>query len=429
MSDLLDLSQYGYQINMQLGYSREGGRITWKGINLLTQKTVVIKQFCFAIANSSWSGYQTYEKEIKILQQLDHPRIPKYLDSIETENGFCLIQEYIPAFNLNNYGSLTIAQVKQIALDLLKILVYLQQQNSPIIHRDIKPDNILLDDELNVYLIDFGFASLGSKEVSGSSVFKGTPGFIAPEQIIKPTLASDLYSLGVTIVCLLSNKDITEIKDLASADNPYHLNLKPLLPHIDRPFRRWLEKMTDIRASKRFSNALAAKDALLSVEPIESRANELELIDRSKINNLARIKVTVGTSTILALSSTAVWSISFADRHVESTAVNIAIAILAGTVVGITEVAAIAITKLDPQSQLQGAILGVGVPVLLVAASAFIWGTGEAVDISVAIVIAQTFIISYFWWQLPVLEARSRLRLGFLLAAIVAGISLGLKFI
>ena len=427
MSDFPDLSQHGYQINMQLGCNREGGRITWKGENLLTQKTVVIKQFCFATANSNWSGYQTYEKEIKILQQLDHPRIPKYLDGIETENGFCLIQEYIPAFNLNNCRSLTVAQVKQIALELLKILIYLQQQNPPIIHRDIKPENVLLDDELNVYLIDFGFASLGSKEVSGSSVFKGTPGFIAPEQIVKPTLSSDLYSLGVTIVCLLSNKDITEIKDLASADNPYYLNLKPLLPQLDRDFRRWLEKMTDVRPSKRFSNALAAKDALLSVEQIDS-FGKMVLIQES-IDDLTKIKVTVGTSAILALSSTAVWSISFADRHVESTAVNIAIAVLAAIVIGITEVGAIAIAKLDSQSQLQGAILGVGVPVLLVAVSAFIWGIGEAVDITVAIIIAQTLILSYFWWQLPALSARSKLRLCFLLAAIAAGISLGLKLI
>ena len=429
MSDSPDLSQHGYQIDMQLGCNREGGRITWKGKKISTQETVVIKQFCFATVNSSWSGYQIYEKEIKILQQLNHPRIPKYLDSIETENGFCLVQEYIPAFNLNNYHFSTVARVKQIALELLEILIYLQQQNPPIIHRDIKPENILLDDELNVYLIDFGFASLGSKKVSGSSVFRGTPGFIAPEQIVQPTLASDLYGLGVTIVCLLSNKDITQIRDLASADNPYQLNLKSLLPHIDRDFRYWLEKMTDIKVSKRFSNALAAKDALLSIEPIGSSIDKLELIDKSKINNLARIKVAVGASGILALSSSAVLSISFAERHIESTTINIAIAILAGIVVGVTETGAIAITKLDSQSQLQGAILGIGVPIFLVAASAFIWGTAEAVDITVAIVIAQTIILSYFWWQLPVLETKFKLRLGFLVTAIVIGISLGWQFI
>ena len=195
MNGFSDLNQYGYQINTQLGCNREGGRITWKGENLVTKETVVIKQFCFAIANSSWSGYKAYEQEIKILQQLNHPGIPKYLDGIETDNGFCLIQEYIPACCLNSYRLLTTIEVKQVVLELLDILIYLQQQQPPVLHRDIKPENILLDDQLKVYLIDFGFASLGSEEVSGSSVFKGTPGFIAPEQIIKPILALSLIHI------------------------------------------------------------------------------------------------------------------------------------------------------------------------------------------------------------------------------------------
>ena len=117
-----------YKIESELGRNREGGRITWKGIDLATQKTVVIKQFCFAQANSSWSGYKAYLQEIAILQTLDHDYIPQYLDSIETETGFYLIQEYIEAKNCNNYRSLTITEVKQVALNILNILVYLQQQ-------------------------------------------------------------------------------------------------------------------------------------------------------------------------------------------------------------------------------------------------------------------------------------------------------------
>ena len=426
MSDFPDLERYGYQISRQLGCNREGGRITWKGINLFTQERVVIKQFCFAIANSSWSGYKAYEKEIKILQQLNHPGIPKYLDGIETENGFCLIQEYISASNLGNYQLTKVAEVKQIALKLLKILIYLQQQSPPILHRDIKPENILLDEELNVYLIDFGFASLGSEEVSGSSVFKGTPGFIAPEQIVKPTLASDLYSLGVTIVCLLSNKNITEIRELAFTDNPYQLNLKSLLPQLDRDFLRWLEKMTDVRLSKRLSNALDAQNALLSVELTDDSVDKIVIIDELQNDNLARTKVAVGIFTIFALSSIAVWSINFIDRHTQLAAINILIAALGGTVAGITELSAIALTKIDEGSRLQGAILGVSVPIFLVAVSGFIWGTGEAVDVTVAIIIAQNLVLAYFWCQLPVLAAKYKFKFGFLFAAIFTGISLGL---
>ena len=53
-----------------------------------------IKEFRFALADASWSGYKAYQREIEVLQQLDHPRIPRYLDSFETPQGFCLVQEY-----------------------------------------------------------------------------------------------------------------------------------------------------------------------------------------------------------------------------------------------------------------------------------------------------------------------------------------------
>lgn len=430
MNDYPNLNQYGYQINTQLGCNQEGGRITWKGENLITKETVVIKQFRFAIADSSWSGYKAYEQEIKILQQLNHSGIPKYLDGIETDDGFCLIQEYMTASCLKNCPPLTTAEIKQVVLELLDILIYLQQQQPPILHRDIKPENILLDDRLKVYLIDFGFASLGSKEVSVSSVFKGTPGFIAPEQIIKPTLASDLYSLGVTTVYLLLNKNISKIRDSAITDNPYQLNLKSLLPELDRPFFNWLEKMTSAKVSKRFTDALTAKNAFLSVVSDEPLNSKITLNNDLNISQSTNLKTIVGTSAIAGLSWTAVWGINFVYRNIESTGVNIAIAILAGIVIGITELSAVEIAKIDPKARVQGAVLGVSVPILLTAVSSFIWGVKEAVDIAATIVIAQVFILSYFWWQIPNLQQKSvKLKIGLLFAAIFTGISLGLRLL
>ncbi len=426
MNDYPNLIPYGYKINAELGRNREGGRITWKGVALNNQQTVAIKQFCFATAGSTWSGYKAYEQEIKVLQKLNHPGIPKYLGSIETDDGFCLVQEYISASSLDNFAQLSLLQVQQIACKILEILVYLQHQNPPIIHRDLKPENILLAEDLRVYLIDFGFASLGSIEASGSSVFKGTPGFIAPEQIIKPILASDLYSLGVTLICLISDKSITEIRDFTSADDPYQLNLKSLLPELERQFRQWLAKMTNAKVSKRFPNALAAQDAL---SYLVATSSSIAPVNDSQLNTQSK-PIIIGTLGIFGLSISATWSLSFVDRSTEPTLANIAIATVAAIAIGITELGAVEIAKLDSQAKTQGAILAIITPALLVILSSIFWGIQEAVSIAAAITVGEIVLFAYFWWQIPIGKTNSSLaKIGYLSTAIALGISLGLKLI
>ena len=423
MSEHLDLTSYGYQIKAELGRNREGGRITWKAIEIKTQKTVVIKQFCFAQANSSWSGYKAYSQEIAVLQKLSHPNIPQYLNSIETDNGFCLVQEYIDATCWHNFRQLTITEVKQIAAKMLDILIYLQQQTPPILHRDLSTANILLDESLNVYLIDFGFSSLGSKEVAASSVFRGTPGFIAPEQIIKPTTASDIYSLGVSLVCLLAHKDITEVREFASADDPYQLNLKKLLPDIDRQFLSWMEKMTNAKVSQRFSDAQAAQNALLKLELPIVRSQDISTLAPSSTYIKPKI---IGVVAISVVTTFATWGVNFATSRVELSVTNVAIAILATIAIAVTQLGAATIVNSDPQAKTQGIALGVIMPAILVGVSGLIWGIESAVTISEAIAIAEILLLSYFWGQLPS-KIGNLAQGGFWLSAIAIGITLGLN--
>ena len=423
MSEHLDLTSYGYQIKAELGRNREGGRITWKAIEIKTQKTVVIKQFCFAQANSSWSGYKAYSQEIAVLQKLSHPNIPQYLNSIETDNGFCLVQEYIDATCWHNFRQLTITEVKQIAAKMLDILIYLQQQTPPILHRDLSTANILLDESLNVYLIDFGFSSLGSKEVAASSVFRGTPGFIAPEQIIKPTTASDIYSLGVSLVCLLAHKDITEVREFASADDPYQLNLKKLLPDIDRQFLSWMEKMTNAKVSQRFSDAQAAQNALLKLELPIVRSQDISTLAPSSTYIKPKI---IGVVAISVVTTFATWGVNFATSRVELSVTNVAIAILATIAIAVTQLGAATIVNSDPQTKTQGIALGVIMPAILVGVSSLIGGIESAVTISEAIAIAEILLLSYFWGQLPS-KIGNLAQGGFWLSAIAIGIVLGLN--
>ncbi|GAX40068.1 serine/threonine protein kinase [Tolypothrix sp. NIES-4075] len=262
MSNYPDFSPHGYQIITELGRNREGGRITWLASNINTGKEVVLKQFCFAQVGSTWSAYDTYQREIEVLRGLNHPGIPSYLGSFATPDGFCMIQKYIDAPSLGVARSFTPEQIKEIAVKALEILVYLQNRTLVVIHRDIKPENILVNDQLEVYLIDFGFARIGTQEVFGSSVFKGTPGFIPPEQMRQPTKASDLYGLGATLICLLTSVKSGEIQNLTDHDDPYLINFRHLLPRLNLSLINWLEKMVQPRQSNRFANAQTALEAL-----------------------------------------------------------------------------------------------------------------------------------------------------------------------
>ncbi|MDZ8138127.1 MAG: serine/threonine-protein kinase [Nostoc sp. DedQUE04] len=263
-----DFSEHGYQVLRELGRNREGGRITWLASKVNTGEQVVIKQFCFAQAGSSWSGFRACEQEIQFLEKLNHSGIPHYLSSFERPDGFCLVQEYINAPSLAETRSFAPEEIKQIAVKALEILVYLQNRIPPIIHRDIKPENILVDQQLNVYIIDFGFARVGSQEVAASSVFRGTPGFIPPEQMFKPTDATDLYSLGVTLICLLTGIKSTKIDQLQDQDDPYLIKFHHLLPRLSLRFLGWLEKMVQPLQKNRFANAQSALEALKPLDVI-----------------------------------------------------------------------------------------------------------------------------------------------------------------
>ncbi|MDJ0618109.1 MAG: serine/threonine-protein kinase [Calothrix sp. MO_192.B10] len=259
--DYPDYSAHGYKIIKEIGRNREGGRITWLASFIETDDQVVIKQYSFAQTDSNWSSFNAHEREIEVLRGLNHPRIPRYLKAFPTLNGFCLVQEYIDAPSLAISRSFEREEVKRIAIQVLDILVYLQNRIPCIIHRDIKPENLLVDEQLNVYLIDFGFARIASQEVSGSSVFVGTPGFIPPEQLFKPTTATDLYALGVTLICLLTGTKSTKVQTLLDEDEPYQIRFRHL-PKLSLGFLDWLEMMVQPKLKDRFENAQEALDAL-----------------------------------------------------------------------------------------------------------------------------------------------------------------------
>ncbi len=137
-------------------------RATYLARNLRTGSRVIIKSFSFGLTKSQWHSFNQIENEIKILKSLNHPQIPKYIDSFQTDNAFYLVQEFIEGEELSTQKVYSEKEIIDIAKQILSILVYLQGLDLPLVHHDLKPENTLIDSEGKIYLVDFGI-SIGNK--------------------------------------------------------------------------------------------------------------------------------------------------------------------------------------------------------------------------------------------------------------------------
>jgi serine/threonine protein kinase len=283
-----------YEIIDILGRNNGAGRITYLAQN--GDRQVVIKEFQFA-KGADWSGFKELEREIIILKGLQHPQIPRYIDNFEHETGFCLVQEYIPAPSLAEVRSRSLEQIQDIGHQLLEILVYLQKLHPPVLHRDIKPENILCNDDDKVFLVDFGLSRLGSAEVAASSIMVGTTGFIPPELFAgrEPTKASDLYSLGATLVSLITGTPSTKMDRLLGEDFRF---VDAAYDEVDRPYSNWLRKMTAVQVRDRFADAASALEGLdeaLNLKlitissPVASKQHDSELSGISPLIKVSAI--------------------------------------------------------------------------------------------------------------------------------------------
>lgn len=262
MNNLPDFSSFGYKLIKQLNDNLQGGRITYQGIDIKTQQLVVIKQFRFAMTNN-WDSYKEIEGEIQVLKGLNHSGIPRYINQFDSQEGLCLVQEYKSAQPLSDFTTLSLNELTNISQQLLDILVYLQERLPPIFHRDIKPENVLMDENKRIYLVDFGLAKIGHQTMAISTMTGGTFGFMPPEQLSNQQLteASDLYSVGMTLICLITNtksEDVGSLIDLSS--NKVMFDEK--MPDVGIHFVNWLETMVEPNASLRYQNAKIALEAL-----------------------------------------------------------------------------------------------------------------------------------------------------------------------
>ena len=110
MSELPDFSAHGYTLLEVLTVNPQGGRIAYAGEDR-NGRRVFIKRFTFAGFDASWAGFEDQRREIQMLGELDHPRIPNYLDSFTTDDGVCLVQEWLELPSLEQRTSFDPAEL------------------------------------------------------------------------------------------------------------------------------------------------------------------------------------------------------------------------------------------------------------------------------------------------------------------------------
>lgn len=251
-------SRYEYNPDQPLGFG--GFSQTYLAEDTQTGKKCVLKEMSFRKV-SDWKQIDLFEHEAKILANLDHPHIPRYIDhfSVEGTRDICyyLVYEYIEGKTLFEWvfeekRPFTEAEILEIARQAADILGYLHSFDPPIIHRDIKPANMVLTPSHQLYFIDFGSIkdSLSATYMSmGSVSMTGTFVYMPPEQTRgKPKPASDIYALGVSLIHILARKSPEEMN--FEDDRGY--DFRPHMPQLSADFAQILDQMIAPRLEDRY---------------------------------------------------------------------------------------------------------------------------------------------------------------------------------
>lgn len=206
----------------------------------------------------TWKTYELFHREAEVLSTLDIDGIAKFYEAVDMPEDdpprAYIVQEFIPGTTL---GALigqghrfSLGSTFDIIVQLLTLLKQLHGHTPPVIHRDIKPNNIMLrpqaNDRYKVYLLDFGAVANPQLQGGGSTV-AGTYGFMPPEQLMgKPLPASDVYAVAAVAVNLITG--------VSPADMPvkdFHLIFEPQMQfmpvNVVNLLRQMLEPNTENR--------------------------------------------------------------------------------------------------------------------------------------------------------------------------------------
>ena len=226
----------------------------------------------------------TILREARLIKNLKHSHIPVIYDIEEDDISICIIEEYISGKSLRSYindtDNIKTNEICDIAVKLCDILEYLHNCDNEIIHLDIKPDNIIIDEHNNVKLIDFG-SSIHKTGLQQADMI--SPGYAAPEQYggKELTYQTDIYSVGMVL------------KFMADSNSAVHNKLYPVINKCTRhnQYRRY----KNVKALRRELEQTARSDItfskkmklLLDIKSSQKKGffQKIKFINKNVINN------------------------------------------------------------------------------------------------------------------------------------------------
>jgi eukaryotic-like serine/threonine-protein kinase len=299
-----------YQIIDIIGQGGVG--ITYRAKDITNNGIVALKALSLRRARD-WKAIELFEREAKVLSQLDHPAIPSYIDYFQVDDDqdrqFYIVQELALGNSLaslvENGWQPSINEVQDVAIQVLRIAIYLHTLIPAVIHRDIKPQNLIRDLDGRISLVDFGSVQdTYHQTITGGSTVVGTYGYMAPEQFRgQACFSTDLYGLGATIIYLLTKQDPGTLPQ-----KKLKLDFRAQVS-VPQEFADWLDRMLEPHISRRFETANQALAVLQGQQelpllaeqmPTQSKINLTKSADQLQIN-IPAIGLSNRSSWILAL--------------------------------------------------------------------------------------------------------------------------------
>ncbi len=276
------LLQDRYLIERQIGAGGMGA--VYRAIDRRFGSHVAIKETFYKDVELG----NAFEREAHLLNSLHHPVLPHVSDYFTESNGHFLVMQFIEGEDLfeilKRKGAFPVADVLRWTNSLLNALDYLHSQTPPIIHRDIKPQNLKITTRGDIVLLDFGLAKLSSDDTQAQLSVFGYSRKYSPLEQIQDTgtdARSDIFALGATVYHLLTGKPPIDV--LARAAEIVAGNCDPLRPaneindQIPLDVANVLNSALALNAAGRFVSAIAMQKALEHTVNVDSAENAEEL--------------------------------------------------------------------------------------------------------------------------------------------------------